>query len=82
MAIVSSITNHSSLPNDKGEERLISSKLLQEEFKLSKQDSLRPKSFDEFVGQSELKKVLEISVKASLARGEALRFITCKRRSA
>ena len=72
MAIVSSITNHSSLPNDKGEERLVGSSLLKEELKLSQQDSLRPKSFDDFVGQSELKKVLEISVKASLKRGEAL----------
>ena len=72
MAIVSSITNHSSLPNDKGEERLVDSSLLKEEVKLSKQDSLRPKSFQEFVGQSELKKVLEISVKAALKRGEAL----------
>ena len=72
MAIVSSITNHSSLPNDKGDERLVDSSLLKEEHKLSKQDSLRPKSFQEFLGQSELKKVLEISVKASLTRGEAL----------
>ena len=72
MAIVSSITNHSSFPNDKGEERLVGSSLLKEELKLSQQDSLRPKSFDDFVGQSELKKVLEISVKASLKRGEAL----------
>ena len=72
MAIVSSITNHSSLPNDKGKERLVGPSLLKEELKSSQQDSLRPKSFDDFVGQSELKKVLEISVKASLKRGEAL----------
>ena len=70
MAIVSSITNHSS-PNDKGAERLVGPSLLKEELKLSQQDSLRPKSFDDFLGQSELKKVLEISVKASLKRGEA-----------
>ena len=73
MAIVSSITNHSSLPDDKGEERLVGPSPLKEELKLSQQnDSLRPRSFDDFVGQSELKKVLEISVKASLKRGEAL----------
>ena len=72
MAIVSSITNHSPLPNDKGEERLLGSNLLKDEIKLSKQDSLRPKSFDEFIGQSDLKKVLGISVKAALSRGEAL----------
>ena len=35
-------------------------------------DRLRAANFDEFVGQSELKKVLGISVKAALARGEAL----------
>tara|TARA_B100000579_G_scaffold396902_1_gene376061 strand:- start:877 stop:1938 length:1062 start_codon:yes stop_codon:yes gene_type:complete len=72
MAIVSSITNHSSLPDDNGKERLVDSNLLKEEVKLLKQDSLRPKSFKDFLGQSELKKVLEISVKASLTRGEAL----------
>ena len=60
MAIVSSITNHSSLPNDKGEERLVGSNLLKEELKLSKQDSLRPKSFDEFIGQSDLKVLMLI----------------------
>ncbi len=72
MAIVSSITDHSFLPNDKGEERLVGPSLLHEERKSSQHDSLRPKSFNDFVGQSELKKVLEISVKASLKRGEAL----------
>ena len=72
MAILSSITDHSSLPNDKGEERLVGSTLLKEEIKLSKQDSLRPKSFDEFIGQSELKEVIGISVKAAISRGEAL----------
>ena len=72
MAIVSSITNDSSFPNGKGVERLVGSNLLKEEINLSKQDSLRPKYLSEFTGQAELKKVLEISVKASLARGEAL----------
>ncbi len=72
MAIVSSITNQYPFPNDKGEERLVGPNLLKEELKLSQQDSLRPKSFDDFLGQSELKKVLEISVQASLKRGEAL----------
>ena len=51
---------------------MVAPSLLKEELKLSQQDSLRPKSFDDFVGQSELKKVLEISVKASLKRHEAL----------
>ena len=72
MAIVSSITNHAHLPDDRGEERLVASKLLKEEVKFSNQDSLRPKSFEEFIGQSNLKKVLGISVKAALSRGEAL----------
>ncbi len=69
---MSSITNHSSSPNEKGEERLVGSSLLKDELRASKQDSLRPKSFEEFIGQSELKKILQISVKASLTRGEAL----------
>ncbi len=72
MAILSSITNHSDLPNNKGEERLVDSSPLKEEVNLSREDSLRPKCFNEFIGQSELKKVLGISVKASLSRGEAL----------
>jgi len=33
MAIVSSLTNHCSLPNDKGEERLVGSGLLKDEIK-------------------------------------------------
>ncbi len=72
MAIVSSITNDSTSPDDKGEERFVGASLLEEEIKLSKLDSLRPKSFDEFIGQDELKKILGISVKAALTRGEAL----------
>ncbi len=72
MAIVSSITNRSEPPDNNGEERLVDSALLKEEVKESQQDSLRPKCFDDFVGQSELKKVLGISVKAALSRGEAL----------
>jgi len=35
-------------------------------------DSLRPKRFDDFIGQSDLKKVLGISVKAALSRSESL----------
>ena len=35
-------------------------------------DSFRPKSFHDFIGQSELKKILRISVKAALTRGESL----------
>ncbi|MBW3042841.1 Holliday junction branch migration DNA helicase RuvB [Prochlorococcus marinus] len=72
MAIVSSTTNDSSLPNDKREERLVGSSLLKEEKKFSKLDSFRPKYFKDFIGQTELKKVLSISVKAALSRGEAL----------
>ena len=72
MAIVSSITNESNLPDDKGEERLVGPHLLKDEANLSKQDSFRPKTFEEFIGQSDLKKVLGISVKAALARGDAL----------
>ena len=43
-----------------------------EEVKKSSEDGLRPKNFQEFIGQTELKKILSISVKASLSRDEAL----------
>ncbi len=72
MAIVSSITNRSEPPNNNGEERLVDSALLKDEVNSSQQDSLRPNCFNDFIGQSELKKILGISVKAALSRGESL----------
>tara|TARA_Y100001968_G_scaffold316319_1_gene344000 strand:- start:2872 stop:3864 length:993 start_codon:yes stop_codon:yes gene_type:complete len=43
-----------------------------EELKKSNEDGLRPKNFQEFIGQTSLKKILSISVQASISREEAL----------
>ena len=43
-----------------------------EEVKPPREDLLRPKSLDEYIGQSDLKKVLGIAVKAAIGRGDAL----------
>ena len=47
---------------------MLDPKRLEEETKKRKDDSLRPQSWNEFIGQSELKEVLSIAVKASLSR--------------
>jgi len=72
MAIVSSGSKKSSSYNLNGKTRLLDPKRLEEDTKKRKDDSLRPQSWNEFVGQSELKEVLSISVKAALSRKEAL----------
>ncbi|ABX09671.1 Holliday junction branch migration DNA helicase RuvB [Prochlorococcus marinus] len=72
MAIVSSSINQSDSLDSRGKSRLVDPKFLKEDCKPIKEDSLRPKTLNEFVGQSELKEVLAISVKAALYRKEAL----------
>ncbi len=72
MAIVSSGSQKSSSYNLNGKTRLLDPKRLEAETKKRKDDSLRPQCWNEFIGQSELKEVLSISVKASLSRQEAL----------
>ncbi len=72
MAIVSSGSKKSYPYNLNGKSRLLDPKTLEEETKKRNDDSLRPKCWNEFIGQSELKEVLAISVKASLSRKEAL----------
>ncbi len=72
MAIVSSGSKKSSSYNLNGKTRLLDPKRLEEDTKKRKDDSLRPQSWNEFLGQSELKEVLSISVKAALSRKEAL----------
>ncbi len=72
MAIVSSIKHESESPKKQRRERLVNANLLTEEVPLTKDDSLRPRTFDDFIGQLDLKEILGISVKAALARGEAL----------
>lgn len=53
-----------------GSERIISSMSLDSEE--SQEFSLRPQSFDEFVGQAQLKENLKIYIEAALKRGEAV----------
>ncbi|WP_036901086.1 MULTISPECIES: Holliday junction branch migration DNA helicase RuvB [Prochlorococcus] len=76
MAIVSSgFDQYDSLKKFKGKPRYIDPSPLKEEEKTIKHDSLRPKNLNEFIGQSELKTVLNISVKAALHRKESLDHI-------
>ncbi|WP_269621952.1 Holliday junction branch migration DNA helicase RuvB [Prochlorococcus marinus] len=72
MAIVSSGFEKSPSPNINRKIRLLDPTLLEEDTKTKKEDSLRPNSWHEFIGQSALKEVLSISVKAALSRQEAL----------
>ena len=72
MTIVSSnVFCSTSLPVH-GNRRLVDPAFSAEEAKKSNEERLRPKSFKEFIGQTELKKILGISVQASISRGEAL----------
>ncbi len=72
MAIVSSGFENTSSSVAKRQARLVDPTPLGEELKPRRDDSLRPKSWDEFIGQSLLKEVLSISVKAALSRKESL----------
>ena len=73
MVIVSSGFNSSSPGKAKRKARLVDPGLMNgEEVKPKKDDSLRPKRWNEFIGQSEVKEVLSISVKAALSRKESL----------
>jgi len=53
-----------------GEERLVARQPLEDEFRLD--NSLRPKSLVDFIGQAELKNKLKIFIDAAKGRGEAL----------
>ena len=72
MAIVSSNFENSESQNIVGKERFVSASSLGDDSAPFERDSFRPKRFQDFIGQCELKKVLGISVQASLSRGEAL----------
>ena len=72
MAIVSSNIEQSDSHKIMGKERLISPATVIEDVGALEKDSFRPKRFAEFIGQTELKEVVGISVNASLSRSEAL----------
>ena len=75
MAIVSSITDSAKSPLGGNRRRLVDPGFSAEDINPRKEDSLRPKSLDDFIGQSELKKILAISISAALSREEALEHL-------
>ncbi len=72
MVIVSSDLNSPFPSKPKRKARLVDPAPMCEDVKPKRDDSLRPKRWNEFIGQSVLKEVLSISVKAALSRKESL----------
>ncbi len=72
MAIVSSGDGSPSSKSSRSRPRVMDAALSQEDQLTSIEDGLRPRSLQDYIGQSELKQVLEIAVKAALGRGDAL----------
>ena len=72
MAIVSSSIARDNPHPSFGRQRVVGPESLPEEVRLPRDDSLRPRLWSEFIGQSELKEALSISVKAALTRKESL----------
>ncbi|WP_320666803.1 Holliday junction branch migration DNA helicase RuvB [Prochlorococcus sp. MIT 1307] len=72
MAIVSSNTDRSDSQALRGKNRYLSASPLIEELSPLRDDGLRPKSLQDYIGQSALKEVLGIAIKAAIGRGEAL----------
>ena len=72
MAILSSSKGKADYPARSGNLRVIDPGPITEEKISPKEDRLRPKSFDDYIGQNSLKQVLGIAVKAALRRGESL----------
>ncbi|WP_320663674.1 Holliday junction branch migration DNA helicase RuvB [Prochlorococcus sp. MIT 1223] len=72
MAIVSSNIENSQSPKLLGKERLTDPSSLIEDLVPFERESFRPERFQDFIGQSELKEILDISVTAALSRQEAL----------
>ena len=72
MAIVSSNVEGSDSEYSSSRSRDVDPTPLLGEASRLREDGLRPKRLDEYIGQSSLKEVLGIAVKAALGRGEAL----------
>ncbi len=72
MAIISSSLDESNFPRSRKELRLVDSKIISEE-RINKNLNLaRPTSFQEFIGQEQIKSSLKIAIDASKYRNEAL----------
>ena len=72
MAIVSSSIGRSDSQSSSVRNRDVDASPLSEEVSPLREDGLRPKRLDEYIGQSSLKEVLDIAVRASIGRGDAL----------
>ncbi len=72
MAIVSSSKTKADSNPLSGKARVVDAAPLPDEVSSSKEDTLRPKRLDDYIGQSALKQVLDIAVRAAIERGEAL----------
>ena len=68
MAILSSNIDSSDSYNSIGKKRLVDPAFTEEDSQHKREEAIRPKSFSSFIGQSELKKILGISVQAALSR--------------
>ena len=72
MAIVSSTVGQSESHYSSQRNRDIDARPFSEEVTSPREDGLRPKCLDEYIGQSSLKEVLGIAVQAAIGRGDAL----------
>ncbi len=72
MAIVSSSIDRPDSNRSTSKSRVVDAELLPDDAITSREEGLRPKRLDEFVGQAPLKQVLGIAVKAAKGRREAL----------
>ncbi len=72
MAIVSSNIDQSDSLSSKGKKRVVDGAPLADEKRSFREDGLRPKCLDDYIGQSALKEVLGIAIQAALGRGDAL----------
>ena len=75
MAIVSSNVDGADSLSKTSKERVINPSPLAEECLSSSKDHLRPQSLDDYIGQTDLKKVLGIAIQASLKRNDPLDHI-------
>ncbi len=75
MAIISSNIGDNEFPLQKKELRLVDSTILSEEKRNNNLNLARPATFEEFIGQEQLKSSLKIAIDASIYRKEPLEHI-------
>ena len=75
MAIISSNINDSDFPNRRKELWIVDSNIIPEEKNNINLNLARPKNFQEFVGQEQIKSSLRIAIDASIYRKETLEHI-------